>query len=168
MKNKKLNSIQSAGFKIPEDYLETFDDLLLNKLKNTNPIQKTKNSGFKVPEQYFESFDDRLAKALDSEKEVKVIPLLSWKKLAYISGLAASIILMVGLFNNYNSTPDFGDLETVIIENYIVDEDFSNEDIGSLLSDDLTLNNFMDSHLIDSNLEDYILNNASVEDYLKE
>ena len=70
MKNKKLNSIQSAGFKIPEDYLETFDALLLNKLKNSNPIQETKNSGFKVPEHYFETFDDRLAIAMDSEKEL--------------------------------------------------------------------------------------------------
>ena len=75
---------------------------------------------------------------------------------------------MVGLFNNHNNTPNFGDLETALIENYIVDEDFSNEDIGSLLTDNLTLNSFMDSHLIDSNLEDYILNNASVEDYLKD
>ena len=85
MKNKKLNSIQSAGFKIPEDYLETFDALLLNKLKNSNPIQETKNSGFKVPEHYFETFDDLLAKAMVSEKEVKVIPLLSWKKLSVSS-----------------------------------------------------------------------------------
>jgi len=168
MKNNKLNSIQSTGFKIPVDYLETFDELLLNKLKNSNPIQETKNSGFKVPEHYFETFDDRLVKALDSEKEAKVIPLLSWKKLAYVSGLAASIILMVGLFNNNNNIPNFGDIETTLIENYIVEEEFTNEDIGSLLTNDLTLNNFMDSHLIDSNLEDYILNNASVEDYLKE
>jgi len=168
MKNNKLNSIQSTGFKIPDDYLETFDELLLNKLKNSNPIQETKNSGFKVPEHYFETFDHRLAKAMDSEKEAKVIPLLSWKKLAYVSGLAASIILMVGLFNNNNNIPNFGDIETTLIENYIVEEEFTNEDIGSLLTNDLTLNNFMDSHLIDSNLEDYILNNASVEDYLKE
>jgi hypothetical protein len=105
---------------------------------------------------------------MDSEKEAKVIPLLSWKKLAYVSGLAASIILMVGLFNNNNNIPNFGDIETTLIENYIVEEEFTNEDIGSLLTNDLTLNNFMDSHLIDSNLEDYILNNASVEDYLKE
>ena len=168
MKNKKLNSIKSAGFKIPEDYFKTFDALLLNKIKNSTRNQNSKNSGFKVPEHYFETFEDRLTKTISSEKEVKVIPLFSWKKLAYVSGVAASIILMVGLFNNHNNTPNFGDLETALIENYIVDEDFSNEDIGSLLTDDLTLNSFMDSHLIDSNLEDYILNNASVEDYLKE
>jgi hypothetical protein len=37
-----------------------------------------------------------------------------------------------------------------------------------MLNDDLTLDKFMDSQLINANLEDYILDNSPVEDYLIE
>lgn len=168
MKNNKLHNIKTSGFKEPDGYLESFDELLMNKLKENHSLKGLQNTGFKVPEHYFENFDDKIIKAVSSEKEVKVIPLMSWKKAIYVSGIAASIILMKSLFNNYNNKPTFDNLETALIDEYIIDEDFTNEDIATLLSDDLTLNNFMDSHLIDDNLEEYILNNSSVEDYLKE
>ena len=168
MKNKKLNSIKSTGFKVPEHYLESFDELLFNKLSEVKPLENVQDAGFKVPEAYFDTFEDKLGQLLSTEKEAKVLPLFSWKKAAYISGVAASIIIMLSLFNIYNSKPTFGKIETASIENYIVEEDFTNEDFASLVSEDLTLNKFMDSNLIDSNLEDYILDNASVEDYLKE
>ena len=168
MKNKNLNHIKSSGFKTPDHYLESFNDALLNKLNLNRSFKDLQNSGFKVPEGYFETFDDNLVKALDSEKQVKVIPLLSWKKVAYVSAVAASIMLMVNLFNNNKNIPTFGDLETVLIEDYMAEEEFTNEDIASLATEDLTLDIFMDSHLIESNLENYILDNTSVEDYLKE
>jgi len=168
MKNNKLHQIKSSGFKAPDGYLESFDDLLLNKLKSNNASKESHSPGFKVPDQYFETFDDIVFERISETKEAKVIPLISWKKVAYISGIAASILLMISLFNNNNSLPTFDSLETALIDEYIVEEDFSNEDIATLLSDDLTLNNFMDSHLIDDNLEEYILDNSSVEDYLKD
>ncbi len=168
MKNKKLDHIKASGFKTPENYLESFDEMFLNRMKESNALKDLQTTGFKVPEGYFNGFDDKLTKALYSEHEVKVIPLLSWKKVAYVSAVAASIMIMVNLFNNNNNYPTFGDLETALIEDYIVEEDFTNEDIASLATEDFTLDNFMDSHLIDSNLEDYILNNATVEDYIKE
>ena len=169
MKNKKLPHLTSSGFKAPDHYLESFDELLLTKLRKDRSLKNLQNSGFKVPDRYFETFDNRVIKTMSSEKEAKVISLFSWKNAAYISGVAASLILMVSLFNNYNQTPTFGNLETALIEDYIEGEDFTNEDIASLVTEDLTMDKFMDSHLInDSNLEDYILDNASVEDYLKE
>lgn len=167
MKNKKLHNIKTSGFKAPDGYLESFDELLLNKLNESSPLNDLKNSGFKVPENYFESFEEKFAKNLTSEKEIKVIPFIPWKKMLYVSGIAASIILMVSLFNNNNKTT-FDSLETTLIDKYIVEEELTNEEIATLLSDDLTLNNFMDSHLIDANLEEYILNNSSVEEYLKD
>jgi len=160
--------MKSSGFKAPDGYLESFDELLFKRLKVNGPLKGHKNSGFKVPDRYFETFDEKFAKNLSSDKKIKIIPFISWKKMAYVSGIAASIILMISLFNNNNRIPTFDNLETALIDDYIVEEDFTNEDIATLLSDDLTLNNFMDSHLIDDNLEEYILDNASVEDYLKE
>ena len=168
MKNKKLHHIKSSGFKAPDHYFESFDDVLLNKLNEDRLLDGPQNSGFKVPDGYFDAFDDKLITALSSKKEVKVIPLFSWKKAFYVSAVAASIVLMVSLFNNYYKTPTFDNLETALIEDYIVDEDFTNEDIASLVTEDLTMDTFMDSHLIESNLEDYILDNTTVEDYLKE
>ena len=101
MKNKKLHNIKTSGFKAPDGYLESFDELLLNKLNESSPLNDLKNSGFKVPENYFESFEEKFAKNLTSEKEIKVIPFIPWKKMLYVSGIAASIILMVSLFCFY-------------------------------------------------------------------
>jgi hypothetical protein len=75
---------------------------------------------------------------------------------------------MVSLFNKDNNKTTFENLETSSIDKYIIEEEFTNEDIASLVTEDLTMDNFMDSHLIDADLENYILNNSSVEDYLKE
>ena len=168
MKNKKLHHIKSSGFKTPSHYFESFEKTLMDRLDDSFSLSDLQNSGFKTPENYFETFDDRLVKAMSSEKGIKVIPLYSWKKMAYASAIAASVLLMVGLFGTHNTKPTFGNLETASLEDYIADGEYSNEDIASLVTDDLTLDNFMDSHLIDSNLEEYILNNATVEDYLKE
>ena len=168
MKNKRLINIKTSGFKTPDHYFGSFDERLLKQLDEDILLRDIQNSGFKIPENYFETFDDKLAKAISSEKEVKVIPFYSWRKIAYPLAIAASVLVMIGLFTTRNTTPTFGDLEIASIENYITDKEFSNEDIASLVTDDLTLDNFMDSHLIDSNLEEYILDNTSIEDYIKE
>jgi len=168
MKTNKLHHIKSSGFKIPDGYLESVDESIFNKLNINSPLENHQNSGFKVPDQYFETFDDKIIEVVSSEKVVKVIPLMSWKKVLYVSGIAASIVLMVSLFNNNSEKLTFGDLNIGLIEDYIVEEDFTNEDMASMLNDDLTLDKFMDSHLINANLEDYILNNSSVEDFLNE
>jgi hypothetical protein len=168
MKTKKLHHIKSSGFKIPDVYLESIDESVLNKLKNSNPLENHQDSGFKVPDQYFETIDDKIMEVVSSEIEVKVIPLMSWKKAIYVSGIAASIVLMVSLFNNYSNQPTFDSLEMALIENYISEEGLTREDMASMLNDDLTLDKFMDSQLINANLEDYILDNSPVEDYLIE
>jgi hypothetical protein len=168
MKTKKLHHIKSSGFKIPDGYLESIDESVLNKLKNSNPLENHQDSGFKVPDQYFETIDDKIMEVVSSEKEVKVIPLMSWKKAIYVSGIAASIVLMVSLFNNYSNQPTFDSLEMALIENYISEEGLTREDMASMLNHDLTLDKFMDSQLINANLEDYILDNSPVEDYLIE
>lgn len=168
MKTKKLHHIKSSGFKIPDGYLESVDESVFNKLKINSPLENHQNSGFKVPDQYFETFDDKIMETISSKKEVKVIPLMSWKKAIYVSGIAASIVLMVSLFNNYSHQPTFDSLEMALIEDYISEEGLTRDDMATLLNDDLSINNFMDSHLIDANLEDYILDHSSVEDYLIE
>lgn len=168
MKNQKLPDDKFSGFKVPEHYLETFDETLLNRLKGIDTLKEVQKSGFQVPDAYFATFDNKITEAISSEKEVKVISLNSWKKVAYISGIAASIIFMVSLFIPKEEKLSMSNLETTMIVDYIVEEDFTNEDFVSLLTEDVTLNNFMDSHLIDSNLEDYIIDNISIEDYLNE
>jgi len=168
MRKKSLHNIKSSGFKTPEQYMEKFDDLLLTKLNTNVSLRDNKSSGFNVPDDYFETFDEKLMKGLSNDKEVKVLPLWSSNRLVFVSGIAATILLMISLFNLYSPVPTFGNLETSAIEDYIVQEDISRENIASLVTDNLTMDNFMDSHLIDSNLEEYILNNASVEDYLNE
>ena len=68
--------MKSSGFKAPDGYLESFDELLFKRLKENGPLKGHKNSGFKVPDRYFETFDEKFAKNLSSDKKIKIIPLI--------------------------------------------------------------------------------------------
>ncbi|MFC4721268.1 hypothetical protein ACFO5O_02960 [Geojedonia litorea] len=169
MKKKDLHNIKPSGFKMPDNYLESFDERIFKKLETPNSISNIIETGFKVPDNYFEALDDQLTSKLSAKNKTKVVSLISWKNALYVSGIAASIVLMVALFNPNSYQPTFGDLEITNIEDYIADEDFTNEDLASLFAEDnLTLNAFMDSNLEDSNIEDYLLNNSSLEDLIEE
>ena len=100
------------GFKIPEDYFETFQEQLGKRI-HTKP-----SDGFSVPEGYFESFGKKLEDRL-SQKPGKVRK-LSFYIWAGSTGIAAAIILFVILkpASTYTS-PKFSDLADAEIENYL-------------------------------------------------
>lgn len=163
MSKKKLQNIKSTGFKTPQQYFDSFDDHLFNALNKKNQLKSIKRTGFEVPTNYFETFDDNLK--LNFTNDVKVVSLFSWKKVVYISGIAAALVLMFSLF--YNNTNDWSKIETASIENYLTEEDFSNYEIASLLTDsELSTDNFSDSEFSESSLEDYLLEHTTIEDLI--
>lgn len=164
MKNKSLNNIQSTGFKTPPNYFESLDNTIFSKLDADNHLGDISASGFKVPDTYFESFDDTILNALKIEDDAKVIPLYSWKKVAYISGIAASIVLAFNLLFNQSNTVTFDNLETASIEDYLIGEDLSAYDIAPYLNPlDMNSDNFVENTINDLTLEDYLLQNSDVE-----
>lgn len=168
MKANKLNSIKSSGFKVPKDYLESFEDNFFDAIANNN-LNSIKDNGFQVPETYFDSLEDKIIGKLSKENYGKVIPLYNKKSVRLVASVAAAVLIMLffgpSLFNN---KPTFDNLQTETVENYII-EDLSSYEIASLLSEEqLKHEIFVNSEIKNENLETYLLDNLDVEDLIVE
>lgn len=161
MKKNPLHNKQETGFKAPKDYFNSFEESLKAIITTE---QFPKESGFKVPESYFNAIDGE--KFTSKEKEVKIISLLNWKALSLVASVAAILIIMFGHKNN-NNMLNFENIETVQIENYLLEEQISNEELAMNLQEEtLTLDSFLE--LKEENIEDYLLENASIENLIIE
>ncbi len=163
MKKDKLHNIKDLGFKTPENYFDGLEDSIMNQIKLDKKIE---DSGFKVPDNYFDSLDDKILKKVAHKP--KVISLLTKRNLFYAASIAAALVLMFSI-NENNNELTFDDLEITSIENYLYDEDFDTYEIASLLTDEeLSTDNFVDSQLSDELIENYLLQNATIEDLIIE
>lgn len=163
MKNKNLYNIKSTGFKTPEDYFESLEDAVFSKMNEQQIASKVTSTGFEVPTDYFETLDAKIVSRVEIQPTPKVISLFNWKKVAYISGIAASVILAINIFSNSNPLT-FDDLETASIENYLISQDLNSYDIAPYLGTaDLSSENFVENTINSSEIEDYLLQNSNVE-----
>lgn len=163
MKNKNLHNIKSTGFKIPEDYFGSLEDAVFSKMTEQKITSTVNTTGFKAPNDYFETLDAKIVSRVETQSTSKVIPLFNWKKVAYISGIAASLILAINVFSNSNPLT-FDDLETASIENYLIDQDLNSYDIAPFLGTaDLSSENFVENTIQASEIEDYLLQNSNIE-----
>lgn len=168
MKPNNLNTIKNTGFKTPQGYFESFDDMFLSQLNIKMQTGNKNHSGFKTPQDYFETFDQRLQQKLKNTPQPKVIAFPLWKKAAFVSGIAACLVLMFGIFNKSN-TIGFETLDTASIENYIYEENINSYDIAMLLDDDdLVIENFIMTPISDESLETYLLDNTTIENLMFE
>jgi hypothetical protein len=169
MKNKNLHNIKSSGFKIPEDYFDTLEKKVLNKIDGGYTLKNIKSNSFKVPENYFDTIESRITERLSEEdQDTKVISLINKKTVIYISSIAAAILILFNLtiFDNH---PSFDNLETETVENYILDENISSYEMASLFSTDLlNESDFVEHDFDEENLKEYLLNNADIEALITE
>ena len=163
MNKNNLHNIKNSGFKTPKNYFDSFEDSVMNQIKLQEKIE---DSGFRVPSNYFDSLDDKILGKVAHEP--KVIPLFTKRNLLYVSSIAAAIVLMFNIIGN-NKQLTFDDLEIVSIENYLSEENIDTQEFASLLTEDeLTADNFIDTNITDEALEDYIMQNATIEDLIIE
>lgn len=164
MKNDKLHTTKETGFKIPEDYLTSLEDTILSELKLQELIP---DAGFKVPTNYFDALEDRLMPAFKNEKETKVIHLITWRKLAYATAIAASLFLTLNLIFNKPSNVSIDTIETASIENYFIDEDLEITEFASLFSkEDLQNVQLINDGYSSENLEKFLFENLEIEDII--
>ena len=169
MKNNNLHNIKSTGFKAPDDYFDSFDEAFFNKLKENNSFEDIKTTGFDIPNDYFETLEETVLKRVETKKETKVISLFSWKKVIYTSAIAASLILMINAFFNTSEILTFDTLETASIESYLEDEGYTSYELAFLLNEnELNSEYFTNTNISESLLEDYLLDNTTIEDLLIE
>jgi hypothetical protein len=165
--NKELKNIKTTGFKTPDNYFDTIEDNVMDNIKLNN-ILNSKSTGQTIPEGYFDTIEDSVYKKItSSKKEIKVVRLFTRKNMFYAASLAAAIVLM--LIVVLPSNPSFSNLELETVENYIYQESYSSEDIAALLTEEeLKEVLYADSSYSDESLEDYILDNTTIEDFIIE
>lgn len=162
---KKIN--KNSGFKVPENYLSGFTEKILDKVGQTNGSFKarvfSKEDGFTVPEGYFENLNEKVLERLNN-KEVKVIPLYSRKKLHYaVAAVAAGLVLFFGLRLSFEKQLTFSDLAAQDIENYFQNNevDMSYYEIAEMFPiDQLEISDILDNRIQDSAILDYLDNNT--------
>jgi hypothetical protein len=166
MENKKLHHIKTAGFETPDNYFESFDTNLKDRLTENQLIKNIDTSGFKVPNNYFDILDDKILNKVKKDKPV--IKLKSRRNLYYITGIAASLILMLNVYFS-SATLTISDIETASLESYLEDEDFTSYDLAALLTEDeLNKTNFIENEIPEHTIEDYLLNTIEIEDLITE
>ena len=167
MDNKKLNKTIPSGFKAPKGYFDSFEDKFMEQLKNES-IFEVSEPGFKVPENYLDSIEDSVIERLNQKEETPVISIFRSKKLYFISGIAASLLLLFAVFINITDTTE--ELSPEMVENYFIDSDLGTYELAELLTDVEMLEEDFSIAEIDynqENLEEYLVDNADLESILE-
>lgn len=151
-----LNKIyKKIPFKVPKDYFESFYANFFIEQELKNKVQKT---GFKTPDGYLNDFNVSIPKT----SKVTNLRKLNKKYSFYLSGIAAALIL---LFMFIMPKKDNEEVSLEILENYLLSE----VDHSDLLSNILTLDELNDLYILNvssSEIENYLLQNASIETLL--
>jgi len=167
MKNK-LDNIKNTGFKVPQDYFQNLEDKIMDNAKLDNTLQGIDDTGFKTPEGYLDTLEDVVLTKVTKSSNPKVVSLFNKQTLIYISSVAAAVLIMFNVFwNKTETTIDTIDAE--LVENYIIDQGINTYEIASLLSNDDEINldiELFDETFNDDSLEDYLLENVDLEDFI--
>ncbi|GAB5564539.1 MAG: hypothetical protein Wins2KO_16020 [Winogradskyella sp.] len=162
MKNEDLNNISETGFKTPDNYFESFEDKLFERLADQDNNIGVNDTGFKVPDNYFDTLEDTILDKLDQE-ETPVVQLRPRTKFYYIAGIAASIVLILALFINRNTVDE---LSVEMVESYFENKDLDSYELAELLTETEILEEdfeIIETNLDEENIETYLLDNADLE-----
>lgn len=167
MKKDKLHNIKSTGFKTPDNYFDSLEDKLFERISEEKSIDGVKDTGYIVPEDYFDTVEDKVVGQLEAS-ETPVVKLNTRKTFYYIAGIAASFMLLLAIFMNRGDNPE--ELSIEMVETYFEESDLDSYEIAQLLSDeDLLEDDFtiIKTPYEEDNLESYLLENTDIESYLE-
>ncbi len=122
-------------------------------------------SGFTTPEGYFDSFNVKMLEQLPNE-EPKVISIFSRRKTWYYA--AAAVVVMIfsaPIYNNFYGNTE--EVDAVALEDYITNHaTISNDEIAVLLDKEDLEKMKLELNLQDEAVEDILLNNTDLEQYI--
>lgn len=122
-------------------------------------------SGFKIPEDYFTSFSEKVLNQLPSE-EPKVISFYAkYSRLFYAAAAIIVLALSIPIANQLQNNND--EMASTDIENYLTQHStLSDDDIVNLLDKEDIENIKIDNTIEDEALEEVLINNSQIEDYI--
>jgi hypothetical protein len=122
-------------------------------------------SGFTTPEGYFDSFSNSILIKIPKE-EPKVISIFSRKKTWYYAAAAVVVMMLsIPVYNNFTTQSE--EVDAVALEDYINNHaTISNDEIANLLDTEDLEKMKLELNLEDEAVEDILLNNADLEQYI--
>ncbi|WP_291128555.1 hypothetical protein [Flavobacterium sp. UBA7682] len=122
-------------------------------------------SGFTTPEGYFDSFNAKILRQLPSEKP-KVISIFSRKKTWYYTAAAVVVMMLsIPVFNTFKTSPE--EIDAIALEDYLNNHTtISNDEIANFLDKEDLDKMKLELNLQDEAMEEILLNNADLEQYL--
>lgn len=166
---KKINNIKTTGFKVPKDYFQNLEDNIMDTIKLDKTLKGINTPGYKTPKDYFDTLEDVVLTKIKDDKNPKIISLFSKQSLVYISGVAAAILIMFSVFWNNTTETSLETIDDELVENYFIDQGINTYEIASLLTDDNDINldiELFDESFNDDSLENYLLENVELEDFI--
>jgi hypothetical protein len=161
-KIKLTDSTITSGFGVPSNYFSNIEEDLLIDLSLKHKVQ---DSGFKVPEVYFKTLEERVIEHLSTTEDRTIRSLFSWKKALYPTAAAAVVFLFtLTIYFNTSETFTLASLDSISIEDYLLNEDLTSYELSTLLSDkDLTIDYYTTDAISEDQLETYLLDNSDIE-----
>ena len=161
-----LNNIKDSGFQVPKDYLDNFEASIIS---HVNLKEKVSDAGFTAPKDYFENIEDTILTKVIKEESIKVIPLFNKRNLIYISGIAAAIFVLFNL-PTLNKEVTYASLSTETVEDFVLNEDYSANDLAILFNDIELLegDGFNSISFTEEAMQDYLNNNLELNDLYTE
>ena len=161
-KSKLTDTLITSGYTVPSDYFSNIEEDLLVDLSLKHKVQ---DSGFKVPEAYFKTLEGNVIEHPSTTKDRTVRSLFNWKKALYPTAAAAILFLFtLTIYFNTSKTFTLESLDSVSIEDYLLNEDLTPYELSTLLSDkDLTIDYYTTDAISEDQLETYLLDNSDIE-----
>lgn len=122
-------------------------------------------SGFKTPESYFEALESKILTQLPSH-EPKVIAFYKRKSTWYYAAAAAVVVMLsIPIYQNFFKSS--GEVDAIVLEDYIATHaDISAEDLATILEEEDLEKIKLELNLGDEAIEDILLNNNDLEQYI--
>jgi hypothetical protein len=122
-------------------------------------------SGFKTPEGYFEALESKLSEQLPANAP-KVIAFYQRKSTWYYAVAATIVVLLsIPIYQNFYQTS--GEVDALVLEDYIATHaDISTEDLATVLEKEDLEKIKLELNLGEEAVEDILLNNNDLEQYI--
>ena len=121
-------------------------------------------SGFKVPDSYFDNLENRVQNKI-GEKEIRVISLFTKKNWIIAAAAVFVIALSIPIVNYMN--PSTSTIDQVQLETYLTEQsNLSEDDIVELLDEEKIQKIELELSVNTIELEEALLTNSNLEDYL--
>ena len=168
MKKDNLHINKKTGFKTPEQYFESFETQLNELIKLEETVCDIQQTGYTVPKNYFNSVEDSIMNNLSQREDKTPVINVNFKRsLYYISGIAASLVLLFAIFIGNEESSE---ISIDMVETYFETQDINSYELAELLVDaELIDDNFTitDNTYDETNLETYLLDNADIDVFIE-